>query len=193
MNKKELREEINSYLKELLPLELDSMSRKVTDCITSEQLWRESSEILIFLSFGKELETKYIIEKALDEGKKVAVPRVYGKEMKFHYLNSLSDKLETSSWGIREPLATSEHWAPGTDQTLMVTPGLAFGLNGERLGRGGGFYDRFLSRYKDRLVTVGICFEEQIRSDIPVAPHDILLNALCSDRRFISPIGKAPC
>lgn len=185
MDKKELRKQIHSIFRSKTETELDHLSRQITNIMMTEEIWKEKREILLFLTFGKELETRYLISSALEQGKRVAVPRIYGQEMKFHYLNSLEDEMEINRWGIREPFSHREKWVPGDEKALMITPGLAFGLKGERLGRGGGFYDRYLSRFKSSLVTVGICLEEQIKEGIPVNQHDMRLDALCTNRRFL--------
>lgn len=179
-----MRQEIHLYLNSLDNKTICELSRQTSRNLISQKQWKEAGQILTFLSFGKEFETRFLIESALNEGKKVAVPRIRGREMTFHYLKSMDDKLETNRWGIREPLPDSEVWSPGEDMSLLTAPGLAFGPGGERLGRGGGFYDRFLSIHGRELTTVGLCFEEQIREEIPREEHDILLGGICTEKRF---------
>lgn len=149
-----------------------------------QKIWKDAETILLFLTFGKEFQTDFLIGKALQSGKKVAVPRIYGKVMKFHYIQSLNDPMELNRWEIREPLPSAPFWTPDDGKALMLTPGLAFTEKGERLGRGGGFYDRYLSDYGDFLFTVALCFEEQIRVEIPVDEHDYILDAVCSNQHF---------
>nr|MDA3810291.1 5-formyltetrahydrofolate cyclo-ligase [Spirochaetaceae bacterium] len=129
-------------------------------------------------------QTDFLIKQAFKSNKKVAVPRIYGKDMKFHYINSLNDPFELNKWDIREPLEPTPSWTSADGRALMLTPGLAFSKGGGRLGRGGGFYDRYLSEYGNDLTTVGLCFEQQIREDFPVNEHDYLINAVCSNRSF---------
>ena len=186
MGKISIRSEINQYLNNLSNLEIHDLSKKTTNILINNNTWNDFSVVLAFLSFGKEFETTPLIELALKQGKKVAVPRIYGKEMKFHYINSLKDKFDINRWEIREPLTSTTFWTPEDGKALMVTPGLAFNKNGGRLGRGGGFYDRYLSEYGDFLTTVGLCFEQQIRDDFPVNEHDYILDAVCSDIQFQS-------
>lgn len=182
MDKKAVRKEIYKFFQEISSEKLKSRSLTATENLTMQELWYQSDVILTFLTFGKEFETSFLIKKALEEGKSVAVPRIYGKEMKFHYINSLSDNFEINRWNIREPLSTTPFWLPEEDRTLMTTPGMAFKTDGGRLGRGGGFYDRFLSQFGNSLKTVGLCLEQQIRDDFPVGELDYPLQAVCSDR-----------
>ncbi len=160
---------------------IEQYSLETTDLLICHKIWEKENTILVFLTFGKEFHTDTLINRALDSGKKVAVPRIYGKKMKFHYIQSLNDRFEINRWNIREPLPSSPFWTPEDGPALMVTPGLAFNKKGERLGRGGGFYDRFLMDFGNNLSTVAVCFEQQIRDDIPVDKQDYKLDAVCSN------------
>ncbi|MBI9099568.1 MAG: 5-formyltetrahydrofolate cyclo-ligase [Spirochaetaceae bacterium] len=186
MDKKNVRNEIYRYYKGLSEDEIRHYSREATSLMINQKLWLEAQVILIFLSFRKEFHTGSLIEASLDRGKKVAVPRIYGREMRFHFINSLSDEFTLNKWGIREPRESAPLWSQKYKKTLMLTPGLAFNLNGGRLGRGGGFYDRFLSEFGKDIQTTGLCFEKQIRDDFPVGSQDYRIQFLCSNRKFYS-------
>lgn len=186
MDKKTVRKEINTFFSDISMENIRSKSQKTSRLLCEQNLWRNADIILTFLTFGKEFETSFLIESALQSKKKVAVPRIYGKEMQFHYINSLDDDFEINRWGIREPLESVRKWIPSDGSTLMLTPGLAFNKSGGRLGRGGGFYDRFLACFGKNLITTGLCFEEQKREDFPVDKLDYPLNSICSDIRFFS-------
>ncbi|MBN2655889.1 MAG: 5-formyltetrahydrofolate cyclo-ligase [Spirochaetales bacterium] len=185
MDKKALRREINTLIENMDDTVLTELSRIVSGLIIEQPLWQEAEQILLFLSFRKEFETGYLLEQAFKEGKTVAVPRIYGNDMAFHYLNSLDDNLETNKWGIREPLVDSPRWNPEKGRTLMLTPGVAFGPEGSRLGRGGGFYDRFLTQHGHTLKTVGLSFQCQFRNNIPMEEQDRRLDGLCTEKRFL--------
>lgn len=184
MDKKTVRDEIYQFFDELSGAKIIALSRDTSEILSGKKIWYQSEVILAYLTFGKEFETSLLIKKALEQGKRVAVPRIYGREMKFHYIESLSDIFEVNRWNIREPLVHTPIWQPEEGKTLMVTPGLAFQLSGGRLGRGGGFYDRFLSQFANSLMTVGLCFEQQIRDDFPVGELDYPLQAVCSNKKF---------
>ena len=180
-----MRQEIKLLFNNLNKAKIEELSRKVSNLLMKQPLWREAEQILIFLSFGREFETTFLIKSALKDGKMVAVPRLYGKEMKFHYISGLDDRLEVNSMGIREPFPDTPQWTIENGKALMLTPGLAFGPSGSRLGRGGGYYDRFLAIHKDKIKTVGLSFECQFREDIPMEDFDRPLDGLCTERRFI--------
>lgn len=185
MDKKTVRREINQFFNRISHKDLAKCSLDTSKILMHHKIWKESDIILAFLTFGKEFETDHLIKEALQSGKKVAVPRIYGKEMKFHYISSLDDEFEINRWMIREPLSEVDFWTPADGDALMLTPGLAFNSKGGRLGRGGGFYDRFLSTRGKNLFTVALCFEKQIREDFPVEPRDYTIDSVCSNERIL--------
>ena len=110
-----------------------------------------------------------ILEQALADGKRVAVPKVYGDKMKFIYLTDLT-KVEKSDFGIPEPIADGP---TGDDPTaLVLMPGLAFDKEGHRIGYGGGFYDKFLAQEPNH-PTIALCYGFQMVEDLPTEEFDI--------------------
>ena len=110
-----------------------------------------------------------MLQKALDDGKKVAVPKVYGDEMKFIYLTDLS-QVEKGYSGIPEPIADE----PVADDptALVLMPGLAFDPEGHRIGYGGGFYDKFLAAEPNH-PTLALCYEFQVLPKLETEAFDI--------------------
>lgn len=103
------------------------------------------------------------------DGKRVAVPKVYGDEMRFIYMTDLS-LTEKSDMGIPEPVADGPI---GDDPTaLVLMPGLAFTEKGDRMGYGGGYYDKFLAGEPNH-PTVALCYEFQMVEELPTQDHDI--------------------
>ena len=126
-------------------------------------LWQSSGNIAGFSAIAGEPD-------ALDpwpEDKRVALPRVAGEELMFHWVNG-RDKLLPGKFGIREPSPDAPPAGNGFD--LLLVPGLAFDLRGGRLGRGRGYYDRFLAGAGG--IRVGVCFEDQIADGVPSGPDD---------------------
>jgi 5-formyltetrahydrofolate cyclo-ligase len=112
---------------------------------------------------------------ALVEHSLLSYPKREGKTLSFHLISALAE-LIPGRFGIREP-------APGRSPKqldLIVVPGLAFSAQGNRLGRGGGFYDRFLATLPQTTFKLGVCFEFQRVSSIPHEPHDVTMDAVVS-------------
>lgn len=148
----------------------------ITERILGHQ-WFYGSDILLgFVNFGSEISTDAILQEALRKGKAVYVPRVEGKEMIFRRIYSFAE-LEAGYRGIREPGEDAPEFtydAALTDRILMLMPGVAFDGARNRMGYGGGYYDRYLAK-KEALTlrTIGIGHGCQLIDSVPVQDWDI--------------------
>lgn len=169
MDKAALRREIREKKRAMSEEEIVRRSEKLGQLFTDSQAYREAKTIYGYLPYNQEVRTVPMLEQALKDGKRVAVPKVYGDTMRFIYLEDFSG-LEKSSMGIPEPIAD----APvAEDKTaLVLMPGLAFTKNGDRMGYGGGFYDRFLAEEPDH-PTLALCYEFQMVEKLPTEEFDI--------------------
>lgn len=117
---------------------------------------------MAYADYNHEVITRYIIEQAWKDGKEVAVPKVFGKDMVFYKLTDFS-QLESGYFGIPEPKEDGE--TVSWETAMMVMPGVAFDVNCNRVGYGGGFYDRFLEKHPQiSRVAVGIFFPDSFGS-----------------------------
>jgi 5-formyltetrahydrofolate cyclo-ligase len=137
------------------------------------------TNLMSFISMTGEFDTGAVMRWAGDHGLFVSIPRIAPRSslMSFHRYDP--DSLELHPFGFRQPSAQAEIFDPHTtekNRTLMLVPGAAFTDEGMRLGRGGGFYDRYLEVYGDSITTAGICFSAQMCTQVPVQPHDIRLD-----------------
>ena len=110
-----------------------------------------------------------ILEQALRDGKQVAVPKVYGEEMRFICLTDLT-RVEKGYAGIPEPVADEP--VAQDPKALVLMPGLAFDPQGNRMGYGGGFYDKFLEQEPEH-PTVALCYDFQMLPHLETQSHDI--------------------
>jgi len=131
--------------------------------------------ILFYASFDGEVDTFHMINEARKLGKRVALPRIdlATKEIIPTFWDD-SLELESGPYGIKQPCAKPKFRLSDDDLDLVIVPGVAFDKSNYRLGRGAGFYDRFLSRISTRVPSIGLAFEFQCVEKIPgLADHDI--------------------
>jgi 5-formyltetrahydrofolate cyclo-ligase len=153
------------------------ITHKITEYIGSSGI----TNLMSFISMAGEVDTGPIMRWAREHGVSVSIPRISPRSslMSFHRYDP--DSLEVHPFGFRQPNAQSEIFDPHTStkgRTLMLVPGAAFTADGMRLGRGGGFYDRYLEMYADSITTAGICFSVQMCRIVPTQPHDIRLDMI---------------
>ena len=167
--KKLIRKEIFRRRKEASQENLDLWSQQIVEKVLATEFYKNCSTIYTYVAYKREVETKNLILQAWKDGKKVAVPRVEGKVMNFYYITSL-DELEKSDMGIPEPKPVN----PADDEhALMVMPGVAFDCTMNRIGYGGGFYDRYLEEHTG-LKRLAVAFEFQfVEGPLPTEPTDI--------------------
>ena len=133
--------------------------------------WAEAKTIGITLSMENEVNTYPIIEKAWEEGKKVVVPKC-NKETRTMSFRKISnfDQLETVYMSLREPIPALTEEVDADEIDLQIVPGVAYTERGERIGYGGGYYDRYLMHYKGK--TLSLAYSFQMVDHIPIEPFD---------------------
>lgn len=146
-------------------------------CKTS--VFREAKVVMMYLPMPAEADLTLALLEALRCNKTVAVPRTRDKaHMDAVSIETLNCAMQQDKWGIREP--TRGALIQPADFDLIVVPGLGFDTFGRRLGRGAGYYDRFLAEAAG--TTCGFAFEEQLLEDLPVEPHDQEIDLLVTDQ-----------
>jgi 5-formyltetrahydrofolate cyclo-ligase len=138
--------------------------------------------VMLYLSMPTEVDTSPLALKCWQAGKTVVVPKVSWDQRRMLpvEISSLTDHVTTSGPGVREPIGGKP--VPVDLIDLVVVPGLGFSEKGYRIGRGMGFYDRFLAQGEFIGISCGLAFDEQIVADLPVLDHDIPLSMLVTDR-----------
>ena len=169
MDKKELRRQISKRKREMTENEIENASRVLAEKFVNSQVYRDAKTIYGYMPYNQEVRTIPMMEQALRDGKRVAVPKVYGDTMKFIYMDDLS-QVEEGYYNIPEPIADGPVAEDPT--ALVLMPGLAFDEKGNRMGYGGGFYDKFLAQEPDH-PTVALCYAFQMVDHIPTEEYDI--------------------
>lgn len=169
MNKQELRRIIREKKRALTPAEIEEKSARLGALFFATEAYRRAETIYGYLPCNQEVRTVAILEQALRDGKRVAVPKCYGQEMRFIYLQDLS-LVEKGYAGIPEPVADGPvAEEPGA---LVLMPGLAFDPEGRRVGYGGGFYDRFLAREPGH-PRIALCYDFQLLPRLETEAYDV--------------------
>ena len=169
MDKKALRASIRQRKRAMTEAQIEEKSRRLGELLAASDLYRNAKTIYGYLPYNQEVRTVPMLARALADGKRVAVPKVYGEEMKFIYLTDLT-LVAKGYAGIPEPIA-DEPVAEEPD-ALVLMPGLAFDPEGHRIGYGGGFYDRFLAR-EPAHPTLALCYDFQMLPKLETEEFDI--------------------
>ncbi len=155
-------------------------SEAIGGFIRDSQPWQNAVSVLLFVPLKDEPDVWPLVEEALAVGRRVALPRFDPVRQAYAacFVRDLEADLVTGKFGIAEPVpglpAISN---PSFD--LVLAPGLAFDVQGHRLGRGKGYYDRLLAEVRGR--RCGVAFEFQVAPDLPVEPHDVRMDGLFTE------------
>lgn len=183
--KKSLRKEIKALRASHTDEEIHAMSLQIRDLVLTLPEYHSAEVIYAYVDCKHEVETSDIIRASLADGKRVAVPKVMGADMKFFYITSLTNDLEEGYFGIREPYEKHPADEAGDEKkALMLMPGVAFDEERHRIGYGGGFYDRFLEAHP-ALSRVALAFEFQVKSQVPYETFDICPAKIVTEKRVI--------
>ena len=144
--------------------------------IKSLSKWKSENWVVGFSSTAYEVETKFILKAALNEGLNVALPRVEADYLSFHQVTML-EQLIRGYRGILEPEALSPKFDLSVLEAsiIFLIPGVAFDLFGRRLGRGKGYYDKAIKSFRqlsNNKLLIGVCIEEQIVDSVPIIFYD---------------------
>ena len=170
MNKKEMRAQIRAKKRAMTEEQIVSASARLGEQLRSCDLYKNAKTIYGYLPYNQEVRTVPMLEQAIRDGKRVAVPKCYGEEMRFLYITDFVNEVAPGYANIPEPIADE----PVADDptALVLMPGLAFDPMGHRIGYGGGFYDRFLAKEPDH-PTLALCYGFQMVDHLQTEEFDI--------------------
>ena len=169
MDKKALRCQIREQKRELTQLQIEKASACLKEQFLATTQYAAAKTIYGYLPYNQEVRTVPILQQAIADGKRIAVPKIYGDEMRFLYIENF-DSLEISNKGIPEPIKDTPVAHDPT--ALVLMPGVAFDEQGHRVGYGGGFYDKFLALEPEH-PTVALCYDFQMLQQLESEPFDI--------------------
>lgn len=183
-----LRQEVLSKREALTRSEVEEKSLAAARQVLNLPQYLKAWTLLVYLPFRNEMDTMMIIETAWQQQKKVLVPvcRPHDKSLVLSQLASL-DELAPGTWGIPEPKAGCLRPLPGSCVDLALLPGVAFDSRGQRLGYGGGYFDRFLPSLRPDCPRLALAYDFQILDSLPAERHDEPVDIIVTESRVIYP------
>ncbi len=187
MSKNELRKYVIAARNKLAADIIKEKSSVITSKLIRLEEYRRAGTIMAYVDFRNEVQTGPIIEDALQRGKRVAVPvtDVANKKITPSLVKNYPEDLEPGTWGIPEPKPGLVRPIPPGEIDMVIVPGVAFDTAGNRLGYGGGFYDRFLPETAPGCVYVALAYEIQIRPNVYPSEHDQPIHILVTEDRVL--------
>lgn len=178
-----LRAQVSAELRKMTPEERTAASRLLCARLEEQTLWREAKSVLFYAPLREEPDVWPLVTDAIAGGKMALLPR-FDAEQKHYVVCQINDAVRDvwkGQFGVREPMESCAKISLNRLDLILV-PGIAFDLDGRRLGRGMGFYDRLLAVLHGP--TCGVAFDQQIVRQIPVEPHDMRLSCILTPTRW---------
>ena len=188
--REKLRREIRERLRGMSPALHAEASLVICQVAANLPAFQKSQCVALFAPLPSEPDIHPLIEEAWAEGKRVVLPLMikHGSkpELDWHEVTNWNDVVVPGPFGLREPDPLCCPRVPLSEIDCVFVPGVAFDANANRLGRGGGYYDSFLSLTPPDLPCIGLFFALQQLTNVPCAPHDQKLRSILTEDGVIS-------
>jgi len=192
MDKMELRRTLQNCLSAIPPEQKREKSQKACQNLISTPQFQHASVIMMYLSLLEEVDTSEAIRCAWQSDKIVAVPKISWSEgfITAVRIDSLESGFSRGASGLRNPITGVP--IPVEQIDLVVAPGLGFDSEGNRLGRGGAYYDRFFANKELKALRCGFAFTEQVVDSVPTTEYDEPVDFLVTDEKvmYFKPVGE---
>lgn len=185
VTKQEIRDYVRKEKRTLTKQKISDYSKEIIRNLFTCTCYKEAFEVYTYVSYNQEADTKELIIQALKDKKRVAVPKVIGEEMEFFYITSL-DEVKEGYQHILEPITSEKAVPQSGSNPLMLMPGLAFDRNGNRIGYGGGFYDKYLLRYQEaQFIKCALGYEFQLFDQLEREQFDIPVDMVVTPKEIV--------
>lgn len=186
-NKKELRKNIIAARDRLSSADIKQRSGMIAERLYASQFYRQAQSIMFFVTFGSEVDTRSMMVESIRRNKTVLAPKAVRetRELLLSRVLDWNDDLEPGAYGIPEPKSSRIRPFSPENLDLVMVPGVAFDPQGNRLGYGGGYYDRFFPLLKKSTPLVGLAFELQVVPEVPVEQWDRRIDMLVTETRLL--------
>lgn len=180
MEKTEIRKKVRQARDQLTKAKRQEKSDVICEKLINSEAFKQAKCIYTYRDFGSEVCVRTLIDACFEQNKRIAVPKVFGKELRFFYISSYAD-LTCGYAGIPEPIGG----LPKANETdaLVIVPGIAFDRQRNRCGYGGGFYDRYLAVHKKHQ-TIALAFELQMVKCVPTDAFDISVQRIITEMKI---------
>lgn len=168
--------------------EMATKSEQIKKRLFEQDAFKKSKTVMFYVGKGDEVQTKDMILESMEMGKIVSVPYIKGgsREMHASLLKSFDRDLTKGEYGILSPKKESYRPINASSLDLIIIPGVCFDKNGNRIGRGGGYYDRFLKLVSKKVILIGLAFDFQIVSSVSYDGKDIPVHIIVTERRVLN-------
>ena len=184
LEKKIIRKRIQKERDGLSEEARSAKSQSIAKNLVGLPEYSNAKTIFIFYPFKSEVDTRIIINDALIKGKNVVLPKIINNEMKTFYVSDLDKDLKKGYFGILEPEEAKCKQAKLENIDLVIVPGICFDLNFNRIGYGGGFYDKILPKLKENAKKIALSFDLQIINKVPFCSHDKKVDAIITESKI---------
>ncbi len=188
MNKKELRKKVIQERDQLTPEEIRNKSLSIAKNLYSLPAYQDAASVMFFITFGSEVDTRPMVEETINNNKIVLAPKPVPekREMIPAQIVDWEKDLVPGAYDIPEPKEEALRPFKPEKIDLLITPGVAFDIKGNRLGYGGGYYDRFFSLLRVKVPLVALVFDLQIVPEVPVDEWDRRVDVVITEKRIIN-------
>lgn len=176
MDKLLLRKILKEQRNRLSENDCIAKSNIICNKIIESSYYKNANILFCYCAINNEVNLMPIINKALSDKKTVALPKVYGKNILFHKIENVND-LQLGKFNILEPNENNEII---NNADIVIVPGLGFSKEGDRIGYGAGYYDKYLLEHP--LFTMGVCYDFQLVNEIKSEKHDIKMDLIITDK-----------
>ncbi len=184
--KKLLRKKLRRLCREIPKEKRNILSKQIINKVIASEMFQTAKSVMLYASMENEVQLYDLLDAAVNAQKTVSLPLVTGngimKPMRFFS----KDDLEIGTYGILEIRKECCREVDVDSIDLVVVPGLAFSRKGERLGRGSGFYDRFLKNKVPHAYRLAVTFDDFLMESLPVEPHDVYMDSVFTETAIVT-------
>lgn len=185
MDKAGWRKQFQSVLLQMSPEKRAAKSKKACRSLVETEIFQKAGAIMVYLSLPHEVNTSDLVLCAWQLGKTVVAPRISWQQRHMIpvEIKTLDTGFSMEKGGLRNPVDGMP--MPFKEIDLVITPGLGFDKKGNRLGRGGSYYDRFFTNEELKAVRCGLAFDEQFVDSVPIDESDVPMDMLVTDKNVV--------